>query len=95
MLRPIPVDLRLDERRATYHGAVYAPGGRACAVAVEGAWHDASLLRPVDLPSMNAVFPRLTDVQLQRLFGDGATSTLPSDVCDVLENMERMCQKLT
>ena len=56
---------------------------------------DASLLRPVDVPSMNAVFPRLTDVQLQRLFGDDATSTLPSDVCDVLENMERMCQKLT
>jgi len=57
---------------------------------------DASLLRPVDSPpSMNAVFPRLTDVQLQRLFGDGATSTLPRDVCDVLKNMERMCQKLT
>lgn len=49
---------------------------------------DASVPRPVAPPSTGAAFPRLTDVQLQRLFGDEHT-TLPRDVHEMLQEMER------
>lgn len=39
-------------------------------------------------PSVDVAFPGLTEVQLQRLFGNGASSSLPGDVYNALIEME-------
>lgn len=55
-----------------------------------------ALSPPVVPPATsNSAFPHLSEVQLQRLFGEESASTLARDVFNTLQEMESACAILT